>query len=338
MLAAFFTTLALTGIAHAQYYATSAPGYTLSAPPAGQALLLGRGDALAQSAANCLGLSVDGVLKVQGGMSRYIEFDRGADYEHPRLKESVLNGKSKAASAAAPPAYNVKGNPLYLALGTTKAKDGDYTDYVVVSFTADSGGAISECSRFSLGAQYCGGIYVLDLNADGLSEVVAPYATGAGSGGGIEVRALQPTGKLAWFGNDELDSTLFSASGYCNLLDYDGDGDWEIETTAPVLCSACGYNWNDLYTFDKDGWNWEVGSDKFPAYYKPEQDFYRALNAAVVKLAANPAAYKYSGKAIEAQYAVQIGAQWYSLDPFISESKPDRTWVNALASLVSGWK
>jgi hypothetical protein len=152
------------------------------------------------------------------------------------------------------------------------------------------------------------------------------------------VRSIVPTGGLAWFGNDELDSTLFSQTGYINLLDYDGDGDWEIETSSPVLCSACGYQWNDLYTFDMEANNWELDLPHFAAYYKPQQDFYRALNAAVVKLAASPASQKYTGKAIEAEYATQIGGQWYALDVFMDGAKADRTWVSQLASLVGGWK
>jgi hypothetical protein len=181
-------------------------------------------------------------------------------------------------------------------------------------------------------------VFALDLTGDGKLDLAVPYATGAGGGGGIEVRTIEPSGKLAWFGNDELDSTLYSQTGYINLMDYDGDGAWEIETSSPVLCSACGYQWSDLYTFDSQAWNWETDPAKFAAYYKPERDFYTQLNAAVQKFAASPADMAYSGKSIEAKYATQIGGQWYGLDVFMDGGKVDKTWVSQLADLVDGWK
>jgi hypothetical protein len=315
--------------ASAQYWLETQPGYKTTAPSSGQVLLLSSGDPLRTQISDCLGFTVDGVLRIESGMSRYLEYTRGANLA---IREYALT--SKPSGSVAPVKYAIEGQPIYLAFGTTDSAG--YEDYVIATVSGDASG-VSELDRFSLGAQYCAGIYALDLNADGVVELAIPYSTGAAGGGGVDVRAIVPTGGLAWFGNDELDGTLFSQSGYLNVLDYDNDGDWELEVRAPVLCSACGYMWSDLYTFDSDGWNWETDEARFAAYYKPQRDFYRALNDGVVKLAANPASMKYTGSAIESDYAVQIGGQWYTLDPFVVNGKPDRTWVSTLASLVSGW-
>ena len=40
------------------------------------------------------------------------------------------------------------------------------------------------------------------------------------------MRAIVPTGGLAFFGGSELDSTLFSHTGYVNLVDWDGNVKW----------------------------------------------------------------------------------------------------------------
>jgi hypothetical protein len=315
--------------AFAQYYLDTPKGYKLTPVTSGGLLA---GAELRKTAADCTGITLDGLFAVQPGMSRFFELDRGRNYDKPDVHEYQLT-----RSGAKPPASAAAGRPVYIAFGT-KSSSG-YNDYVVASLS-NEGGTVKQISSFTLGAEFCGGIYALDLTGEGGIDLAVPYATGAGGGGGIEVRSIQPNGRITWFGNDELDSTLFSQSGYINLVDFDSDGDWEIETSAPVLCSACGYQWNDLYTFDKDSGNWETGESQFPAFYKPQQDFYRQLNAAVTKMVGQPQAYAYSGKEIEAKYAVQIGGHWYSLDPFMSNGgsgKPDRAWVSTLASLVDSW-
>jgi hypothetical protein len=322
--------------AHAQYYLDSPKGYRLSAPGRDTAYALSAADGTFSAIRDCLTFPLDGALRLQGGMSSYLEFDRGG--AKLKVQEQAL-----APTVAAPvgrrlppqTTYLADGQPIYLAFGTDSSQG--YDEYVVVSLSGNASG-VQEISRFSLGAQYCAGLYVLDLNGDGSVDIAAPYSTGA-SGGGVDVRTISANGRLRWFGNDELDSTLFSQHGYLNLLDADADGAWELEVGAPVLCSACGYMWRDLYTFDFDGNNWETDETRFAAYYAPQRSFYRALNDAVVKLAASPAGLQYSGSAIEAQYATQIGGQWYSLDPFMLDGgKVDKTWVSTLASLVSGWK
>jgi hypothetical protein len=324
--------LGLTVPAFAQYYTETPKGYKLSAPAAEAALGLSEDSAIRKAAESCSGIKLQCMFIVKPGMRSFFEVDRSsgvAVHEHSISALKSVNTTPPATD------YLIEGQPIYVAFGESDS-DG-YNDCVVASFLSD-GSSVEELDRFNLGADYCAGVYALDLTNDGVVDLAVPYATGAGGGGGVEVRSIVPTGGLAWFGNDELDSTLFSQTGSINLMDFDGDGDWEIETSTPVLCSACGYQWGDLYTFDSEANNWEIDMPKFAAYYKPQQDFYRQLNTAVQVLAASPASLLNKNKSFEAKYATQIGGKWYGLDVFMDGGRADRTWVSQLASLVDGWK
>lgn len=322
----------MTAQAYAQYSTETPKGYKLAVPAAGSELGVSHTSAIWQAAQECSGIELQAMFLAKPGMQRFFEVERG---EGVTVREHAISSLKSASRTPPATDYLIEGKRIYIAFGVSNS-DG-YADCVVASFLSD-GSSVEELDRFSLGAEYCAGVYALDLTNDGVVDLAVPYATGAGGGGGIEVRTIVPTGGLAWFGNDELDSTLFSQTGFINLLDFDGDGDWEIETSTPVLCSACGYQWGDLYTFDSEANNWEIDMPKFAAYYKPERDFYSQLNAAVQKLAASPSSMAYNGKAVEAKYVTQIGGKWYGLDVFMDGGKVDRTWVSQLASLVDGLK
>jgi hypothetical protein len=181
----------------------------------------------------------------------------------------------RLAPIAAEPSYNFDGRQVCIGMGQALDPDADsfeWSPLFVLSFALDSQSGQAELlARHELGAPYSEGIYALDLIQDGVVELVVPWATGVAGGGGVDVIAVVPTGGLAGFSGPDGDpgatgSSFYTASGAFNLLDYNGDGDWEIETSYPPFAAAFAYYYPTLYSFDRASWRFIPAETTMPEY------------------------------------------------------------------------
>lgn len=328
--------------AQAQYFAGTEPGYRLDPVPAAQQLAIQPGSAeFAALSRACLaqGLDLHGAFRVQASMSRFFGVNTFSLPEQgipAALEEQQLSSTrpQMISSLTYLPPYSFDGKQVCVGMAQAQQSGEEYNwnPLLLVSFALSSDPPAAELlSQWELPAQYSEGIYALDMVFDGVIELVVPWATGVAGGGGADVVAVVPTGGLAGFaaldgdGEDEhAGSSFYSASGNINLLDWDGDGNWELETSYSLLASIYSYNVPVLYTFDTQNWGFADARARFPAYYAPSDSFYRALLSQLELALKRPQDfYHLDDPYMDGPgYLAQIDGAVYSLDPFIIDSEP----------------
>ncbi|MCC7479055.1 hypothetical protein IT575_11435 [bacterium] len=350
--------------ARAEFYPASEPGYSLSPLLAGAGLALDPAsnafEALSASA-EAQGLLLHGAFRVEAGMSRFFGVNTFAAAEQgspAALEESQLDPLKplRLAPLTELPSYRFEGRQVCIGLGQGRVQDAEeynWNPLLLLSFALpDDGSGAELLAQWELPAQYSEGIYALDMVRDGVVELVVPWATGVAGGGGADVVAVVPTGGLAGFGGPGADpelpeapgSSFYSTHGSINLLDYNGDGDWELETIWTPFAAVFAYYYPQLYSFDREAWAFAEAQQSMPGYYAAANGYYRELLAKLELALARPAEYysemdDWTGGP---GYSTQVGGAAATLSPFMSPGADpahpllDEYNIEALRSMLAG--
>ena len=325
-----------TGPGFAQYWMETQPGFKLEPVDQDSSVLIGKADPLLETAGEVAAVRLDALFRVQPGMSRFFTEEWDDDAQAMRFVEQafVPNQPVPGDSPELIP-YAVDGLQVLIGIGQPDTDDGNWAPREVVSLGEGRGGDITVLDSWELGAQYCAGIYIFDVLHDGSLCLVAPWATGAGGGGGVDVLWLSPAGMLTPFGPDEEYASIWSQNGYVNLLDYNGDGVWEIETAFPLMFTASGYSYKEILSFDPDSWAWVGGDSRFQDFYAPEDAFYRILIAKARDMEQDTSKYKVDNPGWEGAYGFKLDGEWYSLEPFVDweTGEFNATWLTDLEAI-----
>ncbi len=326
------------GFARAQYYAGLEPGYALTPVASGAGLALDPASpdfAVLRDAAGAQGLILHGAFRVESGMSRFFginTFGLSEEGQARPLEEDELSllRPLRLPPQGEQPSYSFDGRQVCIGLGQDQPQEeGEYnwSPLRVLSFALGEGRA-ELLDQWELPAQYSEGIYALDLVRDGVVELVVPWATGVAGGGGADVMAVVPTGGLAGFGgpdeqadpDSDQSSSFYSSNGNINLLDFNGDGDWELETSFPLFAAIYAYYYPALYSFDRQAWAFVDARAGMPEYYAPVDDFYRGLLAALEQALARPADFYLDPDPFTEGpgYGFRQGDETLTLSPFMS--------------------
>jgi len=337
VLAVLLAICGLAGPARAQYFRAVEPGYSLEPVTPEEALALSPELPWYGDAEIISGLKLDALFEVQGGMRRYFALEWGAEDEGEQLVEYEIIPDHEPDEPAEPASYKFEGGGVFIGWGHDPSED--WTPAEVVSFYIGPDGDVQELARWECGAQYTPGVYALDLTNSGGVDLVVPWATGAGGGGGVELFAIVPTGGFSAWG-DELDSGSFwSSNGATELNDVDGDGDWELAAWFPLLFSAAGYYYTELMTFDPERYDWVDARDIAPELYAAEEDFYRALAAEIREFIKHPEDYRVDDEDAWVTFGCYIDGELYSLDPFTTDDQgtPDYAFIDTLLDFADGF-
>jgi hypothetical protein len=323
--------------AKAQYFQSVEPGYTLAEVSPEEALGLSPTLPSYAEAEAVSGLKLDALFEVRGGMRRYFAMEWGAEDEGQHLVEYEIVPDSEPAQPAAAASYKFDGGGVFVGWGHDPSED--WSPAEVVSFFIGPDGSVQELARWECGATYCPGVYALDLTNSGGVDLVVPWATGAGGGGGVELFAIVPTGGFSAWGEELESGSFWSSNGATELNDVDGDGDWELAAYFPLLFSAAGYYYTELSTFDPDSYSWVDARAIAPQLYEQEENFYRALAAEVREFIKHPEDYRVDDEDAWVTYGCYIEGELYSLDPFTSDDQgtPDYTWIDTLLDFADGF-
>ena len=329
--------------AQAQYYQDLEPGYTLQAVSAEEALLelAPSPEVLAAQISSPAGTQLACLLELREGMSHRLE-QQYLEGQDPYFDEQVMvppAGWAGKRHAREQLSYASMGRQVCLGIGIAYEDGNEWGLGVLVSYLRSDDGSYTEVSRHKLGHEYIGSLFVLDANNDGLLDVIASWMTGAGSGGGVDLLTVNPDASFSYFGDesdpDNFASQLWSAHGTVELIDYDNDGDWELQLDYPLFFSAAGYYYRDIVNFDpqQNAWAWDP--DFAPQYYAAQDHFYAELYRVVQDLVANPQQYHHETDDYYQEYTCTIDGESYSLVPFINEDgTPNPDWIEELQIFV----
>ena len=338
VIAAWF---ALAGTAaRAQYWADIEPGIELVPVADDQRLALSGNDPLVVAAEAACGLTLDGLFRADAGARRFFELGwvESEDGYGTVLSEFEIVPTGEPAELQIEPAnYQFEGGEILIGFGPDPADE--WGPYSVVSFFAGAEGRVEELARHECGAQYCYGIYALDMTADGVLELVVPWMTGFGSNGGVELFAVVPTGGFSAWGDDLESGSFWSSHGYTELMDYDGDGDWELTAYFPLLFSAAGYSFTELMTFDPERYEWIDAEHIAPELYQQQYDFYDQLLAVLEDFAQDPAPYRTTDDEGWGAFVCEMDGEQYYLDAFTmdEEGTIDEHWLGVIRDYIAGW-
>jgi hypothetical protein len=331
--------------AEAQYYQALEAGYSLKSVPAKDALLKVTPAPLviAAQSASQPGTSLNCLLKLQAGMRRRLDQTYIEELDPFFAEQRIIPPADWAGRdfENLQVGYANAGGQVYLGLGIAYEDDNEWGLGLLVSYLQRPDGSFREIARHELGHEYIGSVFVLDANNDGLLNVIASWMTGAGAGGGVDLLTVQPDGSFSYFGDssdpDNFASQLWSAHGSVELMDYDNDGDWELQLTYPLFFSAAGYSYRDIVSFDVATNQWAYDADFAPEYYAAQDHFYAQLYMQVKALVANPARFHHNTDDYYMQYTCTIDGEEYSLVPFINENgTPNPDWIEELKIFVEG--
>jgi hypothetical protein len=321
----------------AQYWMETELGYTLEPVNPDLSALAPSTHPLYAEASAATGVQILALFWVQPGMSRCFErgWDDATQDDSHFTEYELIPARELPAPAAKPCSYVVDGLPLIIGLGLAPGEYPEWPSFTALSLVEQPDGAVTELDRWTVDVPHCFEVYALDLLGDGQVCLVLPWMTGAGGGGGVDVLWLSPAGGFNMFAPNREQASLGSQNGYVNLLDYDGDGVWEIETAFPLMFTAAGYSYKDLLRFDPERWVWMSAEGCFPEYYAPEQAFYRTLISTVHELEKNPAQFLSHDPATDSLYGFELDSEWHSLDPFVNSDtgKFDDTWLADLETM-----
>lgn len=329
--------LSASSAVYAQYYRAVEPGYALAEVSAEEALALSETLPWYGDAETISGLALDALFEVQGGMRRYFALEWGAADDSEYLVEYEIIPDIEPAERPAPVSYKFEGGGVFVGWGHDPAEE--WNPAVVVSFYIGPDGDVQELARWECGAQYCPGVYALDLTGSGVVDLVVPWATGAGGGGGVELFAIVPTGGFSAWGDELASGSFWSSNGATELTDVDGDGDWELAAYFPLLFNAAGYYYTELMTFDQERYDWIDARAIAPELYAEEEAFYRTLAAEVREFIKHPEEYRVDDEDAWVTFGCYIEGELYSLDPFTSDDQgtPDYAWIDTLLDFADSF-
>lgn len=317
--------------AAAQYFYELPVAFETAPVGAGDALAVQSNSPLWRELASATGLELQGAFRVEAGMQRRFMLGYGGD-ETPRMDEEriIPLDPDYAPAPLDDIAYTFAGYELYIACGHTGAKG---WDPLVVTCCMVGGGEVTELARHECGANYAIEIYAMDITHDGVVELVIPWMTGVGGGGGIDVFTVLMTGGFSGYGPELEPLSLYSYIGSMQLVDVNGDGSWEIQTWFPVLPSVMGYMFSELYAYDAADWDWVDGSHLYPWFVDDQLEFYEQLYGHVQRLAEDPDNYLQHAEWIT--YGCEIDGVLYSLDGFLDGGdEVDEYWLSELRDFL----
>ena len=334
------------GLARAEYFPQFEPGYALQPVEAGQETVSTAASLTAEIAAALGGTApVYGVIELYAGMARHYSVEGLFDEETGAvsLGEGAIVAEGRSDLSKLEVNYRYPGGRVVMAATALPAEwSEEYLQFSIVSFQVNPDGSAHELARHSVDSEFVGEFFILDMTGDGALEVVIPWATGAGGGGGVAVVTIVPTGGLAGSGENFDEFSLYSRSGYCELADLDADGDWEIQASAPLLCTACGYDVGFVYTYDPALHAWVDGEKQFPASYDTQREFYTKLLTQVKLFMADPAQFLNPAAGVDDwdRYVCTIDGNQHSLVMFAPDADGQFStaymWLGALEDFVAG--
>jgi hypothetical protein len=283
-------------------------------------------------------LTLYGLFRPDATRSRFFPMEWNADGDVEYLAEYEIHSLLPQKELETDPmSYLYEDGEVLIGFGVDPVEQ--WSPYIIISYWLNPDGTIEELQRWECGAGYCYGIYALDLIGDGVVELVVPWATGAGGGGGVELLAIVPTGGMTGFGPEADSGSFWSSNGGTDLIDFDGDGDWELTAYFPLLFSAAGYYYVDVMTFDYDLFDWVVDQDIAPELYAAQHDFYHRFAGIVRDFAEDPEAYRTEDETAWGDYACEIDGELYFLSPFMvyghEQGGIDEMWVGEFLEMVA---
>lgn len=298
----------------AQYLYELPPAFKTNSVDMADALALNNEDALWSKLAAATKLELNGAFLLEAGMKRRYRLGYASDGVIMMEEELIVPLNPNYSPAPVDEiAYTFAGCKLYIACGHAGVKD---WDPLIVTCCMVLDGEVTELARHECGANYAVEIYALDVTHDGIIELVIPWMTGVGGGGGIDVFSVLMTGGFSGYGPELKPMTLYSYIGSMQLVDVNGDSSWELQTWYPILPSVMGYMFSELYTYDPSALKWVDGSHLKPGFFSDQLDFYRELNSHVERLALEPGEYHQNAEWIK--YGCFIDGGLYSLDGFLT--------------------
>lgn len=327
--------------ARAQYWAEIEPGIDLVPVAADERLALTKDDPLVAAAEAACRLTLDGLFRADAGTRRFFELgwvEAEDGYGSVLAEFRIVPTNEQAPLEIEPASYHFEGGEVLIGFGPDP--EDAWGPYSVVSFFADGEGRVEELARHECGAQYCYGIYALDMTADGVLELVVPWMTGFGSNGGVELFAVVPTGGFSAWGDDLETGSFWSSHGYTELMDYDGDGDWELTAYFPLLFSAAGYSFTELMTFDAERYEWIDAEHVAPELYQQQYAFYDQLLAVLEDFAKDPAPYRTTDDEGWGAFVCEIDGEQRYLDAFTTDEEGtiDEYWLGVIRDYIAGWR
>ena len=289
----------------------------LEVGPADSCMLISP-DSLVEAAEAAAGRELVCAIRLEPGMQRYLEMSLDYQGARPAFREfEVVSTRRTGPRNADPVSYDFEQGSVLLGLSVSDAGTESWEALALHSFWVDPDGSLQYLQEHRAGGAYSPGVYILDLTGDGVLEVAMPWATGVAAGGAVDVLAIVPTGGLAYFGSGEdYSSSYYSQWGELNLLDYDSDGDWELELFYPVFHPNTGFSGANLLQFSWDDWEWLLAGSEWPEYYAPQYEFYASLLDHLHRMEQDPGSYLASAPGEPVEYACEIGGGQVSLTMF----------------------
>lgn len=331
--------------ARAQYYQSLEQGYTLKDVSDKDSLLevTPAPDVLAAQAASAPGTVLNCLLELHNGSRLKLEQVYVEDLD-PFFGEQLIVPPADWAGfqiKRKQSTYLTEAGQVFIGIGIAYEGDNEWGLGLLVSYLQCPDGSFREVSRHELGHEYIGSVFVLDANNDGQLDVIASWMTGAGAGGGVDLLTVDPEGSFSYFGDDsdpeDFASSLWSAHGMVELIDYDNDGDWELQTAFPLFFSAAGYYYRDIVSFNEATRQWAWDPDFAPDYYVAQDHFYAQLYEMVKELVANPEKFHHESDDYYQEYTCTIDGESYSLVPFVNDDgTPNPDWIEELQIFVEG--
>jgi hypothetical protein len=180
--------------------------------------------------------------------------------------------------AGTAPVYAVKGSPIYIVVaGYDMAEEPTLRPTAEVFLTAiDNGETATILDRRDLWGAEMEGFELVDLLSDGRKQLVACSSPAAGCCSTGEVIGITPAGMFDIPWGLRGDGQLSAYEGI-SLLDYDGDGHWELEESQRLGGLDVNYTFRDLWTFDPATNQYVRADALFPQYYEDQRKQFKGI-------------------------------------------------------------
>lgn len=275
------------------------------------------------------GLDFELLFTVKAGMCEYFKYATGErDFRYEEWSLKPRNGPTRIL--AAPIQYGDESEQLLIGtayyntdrLSPEQAEmlRGPFPDLVVLR--ARRGGEFSIVDDVFEGVGLLD-IHVLDMTGDGKLELAIHWC--GASTDGLLVYTIEPDGHLTpavLDGSDDGPGFFWDHYHEPVILDFDGDGRWEVEVHDWYQGVVDRTYWCTLlWSYDQARGVWVIDHRKFSNYYQPRAHVYQGLLDALNDASNDLDKYRHVRAGLQARYACQIDGHWYPLDPFINHGE-----------------
>lgn len=279
--------------------------------PARRRLARGADDPLTKAASKACGIELDFCIRLRPNMRREVMMSPEADFfsadKRWGLAEMRLYGtRNKSERDGTARSYRTRDSAIFLGvtLAVHENRAPEDGGPFLVTFRKWRNGKIAMLDKVTAQEQFSTDCYVTDITGDGLIDVAVAGNPGVSGGGSVTCATILHSGQIKPTG------MIRSAYGVAGLVDLDGDGVWEIETSKFVEYTGGGnsYQFNCVSKFSQRAGDWQFVTDLYPSAFRRQRRFYEALRPVLKSeerkdAMGKPEVFRYSGKDYALEYA-----------------------------------